>query len=106
MQNAHLKTKHYNMALKNKSRYFPYDIVQRCVRPVVFFEDGDYRRVFKESAHGLILAEEADANQTIPLAKVYGRCRVFRLDPHHARFYLGRRPEIVLTDLNVGQETD
>lgn len=78
--------------------------MQRGVCPIVFFQDGDHGRVLEEGAHGLILAEEADANQAIPLAKVDGRRRVLGLDPHYARFHLGRGPEIVLTHLNAGRK--
>ena len=80
-------------------RYDPYDIVQRGVRPIVLFEDGDDGRVLEEGAHGLILPKETDPDQAVPLAKVDGRRRILGLDPDHARFHLGRGPEIVLPHL-------
>lgn len=59
--------------------------------------------MFEEGAHGLILSEETDTNESVPLAKVDGRCWILRLDPNYARFYLGRWPEIVLSYLQTAE---
>ena len=59
--------------------------------------------MFEEGAHSLILSEETDPNETVPLAKVDGRCWILGFDPNYARFYLGRWPEIVLSYLQTAE---
>ena len=68
---------------------------------VVLLEEEEDRGLVEPGAQRLVLPDEADPGQPVPLLKVDRRRRVPRLDPNHRRFNLRRRPEVVFTNLEM-----
>lgn len=50
----------------------------------------------KDCTQRLVLTHEAEANEAVPLGKIDGRRRIFRLDANDRRLYFGRWLEAVL----------
>ena len=56
-----------------------------------------------QNAQSLVLPDEGDSGQAVPLAKVDRRWRVPGFDPHHGGFHFRRGAEVVLANLRMGE---
>lgn len=73
-----------------------YNVIQRAVQLIITLQRLQHRCLFERSAQRLVLAQKRNPRETIPLGEVDRRRWITRLNAHHTRFDLWRRPEVVL----------